>query len=393
MKNIGSDILKNKIIRACLAIIAIILIIIGIIFLLTKKQSRLGSSHDIAKEKEEEKIMDIFKDYGVKAKEKLQTLSLEEKIGQIFLVRYPETNQAEILQEYKFGGYLFFEKDFKNKTEEEIKRNIANLQTVVNIPLLIAVDEEGGKVVRVSSNTNLRTEKFKSPRELYKEGGFDKIREDTIEKSNFLYNLGINLNLAPVIDVTTNTKDYMYARSLGEGEKLTSEYAKTVIFASKEGKVSYTLKHFPGYGNNVDTHKESSVDYKSYEEIRNTDLPPFEAGIQAGAEAVLISHNIVTSIDGENPASLSSKVIDVLRKELGFRGVIITDDLYMGAVSEDADAVVKAVLAGNDLIIVTDYEKSVQDVKNALESGRITEERINTMAEKVLAWKYYKGMM
>lgn len=385
--------MKNKIIRACLAIIAVILIVIGIIFAITKKQSKLGSSHDIAEEKEEEKIIDIFKDYGVKAKEKLQTLSLEEKIGQIFLVRYPEENGVEILEKYKFGGYLFFEKDFKNKTEEEIKAEITNLQTVANVPLLIAVDEEGGKVVRVSSNTNLRTEKFKSPRELYKEGGFDKIREDTIEKSKFLYNLGINLNLAPVVDVTTNSADYMYARSLGEGEKVTSEYAKTVILASKEGKVSYTLKHFPGYGNNVDTHKGSSVDYKSYEEIRNIDLPPFEAGIQAGAEAVLISHNIVTSIDGENPASLSAKVIDVLRKELGFRGVIITDDLYMGAVSEDADAVVKAVLAGNDLIIVTDYEKSVQDVKNALESGRITEERINRMAEKVLAWKYYKGIM
>lgn len=383
--------MRNKIIMICFAIIAIILIVIGIIRITSKKESKLGNSHDI-EEGEEKNIVDVFKDYRMQAKEKLETLTLEEKIGQIFLVRYPETNGVQILEKYKFGGYLLFERDFKNKTEEEIKNEIVNLQSVANIPLLIAVDEEGGKVVRASSNVNLRGEKFKSPRELYQIGGFQKIKEDVIEKSKFLYNLGINLNLAPVVDVTTNESDYMYARSLGEEAVLTSEYAKTVILASKEGSVSYTLKHFPGYGNNLDTHKGTSKDNKSYEEIKNTDLPPFEAGIQAGAEAVLISHNIVTSIDEENPASLSPKVIEVLRNELGFKGVIITDDLYMGAVSEDDDAVVKAVLAGNDLIIVTDYEKSIQDVKNAIGSGRITEERINIMVEQVLAWKYYKGM-
>jgi len=122
-------------------------------------------------------------------------------------------------------------------------------------------------------------------------------------------------------------------------------------------------------------------------------LPPFKAGIEEGAEAVLVSHNIVKSIDGENPASLSPKIHELLRNKLNFTGVIITDDLYMGAVSEDQDAVVKAVLAGNDLIIVTDYEKSIQDVKQGVLEGRINEQTIENMAKKVLAWKYYKGMM
>ncbi len=122
-------------------------------------------------------------------------------------------------------------------------------------------------------------------------------------------------------------------------------------------------------------------------------MPPFETGIKEGAEAVLVSHNIVKSIDGENPASLSPKIHELLRNELNFTGVIITDDLYMGAVSEDQDAVVKAVVAGNDLIIVTDYEKSIQDVKQGVLEGRINEQTIENMAKKVLAWKYYKGMM
>lgn len=341
----------------------------------------------------EEEAINLLEPYYEKAKETMQILTKEEKIGQIFLCRYPEKNAIEDLQTYRLGGYLWFEKDFKNKTEDQIKEEISNLQKASNIPLLIAIDEEGGKVVRASSNQNLRTEKFKSPRELYQEGGYEKIKQDTIEKSKFLSNLGINLNLAPVVDVTTNPLDYMYQRSLGEDTEKTSEYAKTVIEASKEGTVSYTLKHFPGYGNNSDTHKGTSKDNKTYEEIEKTDLPPFEAGIKAGAEAVLVSHNIVASIDEENPASLSPKINKLLRENLNFNGIIITDDLYMGAVSEDPEAVIKSVQAGNDIIIVTDYKKSIEDVTRAIEEGRISQETIDKMVTRILAWKYYKGLM
>ena len=107
-------------------------------------------------------------------------------------------------------------------------------------------------------------------------GGFDKIKEDTVKKSNLLYNLGINLNLAPVVDVSTNKNDYIYQRTLKQNTELTSTYAKTVIEASKKGKVSYTLKHFPGYGSNTDTHSGIAVENKSYEEILKNDLPPFK---------------------------------------------------------------------------------------------------------------------
>ena len=122
---------------------------------------------------------------------------------------------------------------------------INNVQNISKIPLITAVDEEGGSVVRISSNNNLTPNKFKSPQTLYKEGGFDLIRQDTIKKSNLLYELGINLNLAPVVDITTNNTDYMYKRTLGENKELTANYAKEVINASKETKVSYCLKHFP----------------------------------------------------------------------------------------------------------------------------------------------------
>lgn len=335
----------------------------------------------------------IFSNYYILANNKLKTLSLDEKIAQLLLVRYPDTNAKEELKKYQFGGYVFFEKDFKNKTEKEVQNMMSSLQEVAKIPILTAVDEEGGKVVRISSNPNLADEKFKSSKELYANGGFAKITEDTIYKSKLLNNLGLNLNLAPVVDVSTNASDYMYDRALGENTELTSTYAKTVISASKDTGVSYTLKHFPGYGNNADTHAGSSVDTRSYDDILKNDIPPFSAGIDAGAEAILVSHNTVNSIDTNNPASLSASVHNLLRNKLGFTGIIMTDDLAMGAVSSIDNATVKAILAGNDIIITTDYASSMEKIKNAVSNNTIDENLIDKLAFRVLAWKYYKGLM
>lgn len=333
----------------------------------------------------------IFTKYYNNAYEKLESMSLDEKLGQIFLVRYGQ-NAINNVQNYKFGGYIFFEKDFKGKTKQQTIDMINEVQVASKIPLIIAVDEEGGTVVRISNNRNLTSSKFRSPRELYLEGEFDAIRQDTVEKSRILNELGINLNLAPVVDVSTNKTDYMYKRTLGEDVTLTSMFGKTVINASKGTGVSYCLKHFPGYGNNVDTHKSSSKDTRTYESIVNNDMVPFKEGINEGAEAVLVSHNVVSSIDDKNPASLSEKIHKILRDDLNFTGVIITDDLAMEG-AKIPNATINAVLAGNDLIIVSDYEKSIKEVKDAIENGQISEETINKMAFKLLAWKYYKGLI
>lgn len=375
--------------KVIIGLVIMLVIIAGIVFV--NKSNIEEPTKKIINKVEEDK--EIFEDYYESAKQKLSELTLDEKIGQVLLVRLPDKDAATELKEYKFGGYLLFGKDFKNKTEEQVKNEIKELQENANLPLLIAVDEEGGTVVRVSSNSKLVPEKFASPSELYKEGGFEKIKEDTINKSNVLINLGVNLNLAPVVDVSTNPSDYMYKRALGEDANLTSEYAKTVIEASKDLGVSYTLKHFPGYGNNVDTHVGSSVDNRTYEDILSNDLLPFKSGIEAGAEAVLISHNTVTSIDSENPASLSPKIHEILRKDLNFSGVIITDDLSMGAVLNDKSANVKAIQAGNDFLIVTDYNQAITDIKNGIENGDISEDDINNMALKVISWKYYKNLL
>lgn len=385
--------------KICMIII-VVLVIIGVVtsIVISKDKTLFTGSikSDIkveSLESDKYKNNSLFGKYYKKSLRKLKNMSIDQKIGQLLLVRYPEEEQKDVLKKYQFGGYLFFAKDFRNKTKDEVISMINDLQSASKIPILTAVDEEGGIVVRVSSNPNLRSERFLSSQKLYELGGFDKIKEDTIEKSNLLKELGLNLNLAPVVDVSTNKDDYMYERSIGQNSDITAEYAKTVISASKGSGVSYTLKHFPGYGNNIDTHTASSIDNRSLDDIEKNDLPPFKAGIEAKAEAILVSHNIVDSIDNKNPASISPKVHKLLRKNLNFSGIVITDDLEMGATKDIEDKSVKAILADNDLLIVTDYLESINEIKNAINNKIITENDLDKKVLKILEWKYYKKLL
>lgn len=334
----------------------------------------------------------LFKQFYLQAYNKLKTLSLEEKIAQIFLVRYDENAKNYSLTN-NFGGFVFYEKDFKDKTKDEVIKMINSLQESAKIPYLIATDEEGGKVVRVSSNKNLVDAPYLSSQDLYIAGGFAKIKEDTTDKSKLLYSLGINLNLAPSVDVTTDPTAYMYERSFGHDTNLTKEYAKTVIEASKKTGVSYTLKHFPGYGNNSDTHIGPAVDTRTIDIIKGDDLPPFAEGIKAGAEAILFSHNIVEGIDEDNPVSLSAAAHNLLRNTMDFTGITITDDLDMKALDSIDDKTMAAILSGNDMLIVTDYDSAIKEANKAVKDGLISEKTIDKLAFRVLAWKYYKGLI
>lgn len=338
-----------------------------------------------------DKNNDIFGKYYSLAEKLLKSMSLDEKIGQLLLVRYGDNYQSAI-KDYHVGGFVFFEKDFKDKDRESVIKMINDSQKMAKIPLLTSVDEEGGDVVRVSSNPKLRSSKFKSPSELYTEGGLDLIATDTKEKSKLLSDLGLNVNLAPVLDVSSSSS-YMYPRTLKEDTSVTSDYARIVIKNSKNSDVSYVLKHFPGYGDNVDTHNGESIDGRSLEEIMENDIPPFTSAIDEGAEAILVSHNTVNSVDSSNPASLSYPIHLLLRDDLNFSGIIMTDDLSMGATADIPNAYSTAFEAGNDIVMVTDYEKAFNDIKNSIDEGDISNERLDEAVTRILAWKYYKGIM
>ena len=325
----------------------------------------------------------------------MDSLTLEQKVGQIFLARCPETGAAEAVRQYHLGGFVLFDRDFEGETPSSMAQKIAGYQGVSDIPLLIAVDEEGGTVNRVSSHKAFRAYPFPSPRALYTKGGLELIHNTEAEKAQLLSGLGINVNLAPVCDITTNPSAFMYRRSLGQSPAVTGEFVADSIQTMGRFGVAAVMKHFPGYGNNADTHTGIARDSRSLETLETEDMQPFFAGISAGGGAILVSHTIVEAIDPECPASLSQPMNYYLRLAMNFGGVIITDDLSMDAIAAQygtEEAAVLAVLAGNDLLCSTEFETQYSAVLKACRSGRIPEAVLNEAVERVLRWKAQMGL-
>jgi beta-N-acetylhexosaminidase len=331
-----------------------------------------------------------------KADDLLAGMSLEEKVGQLFLVRCPTQGAAQDAAEYHLGGYVLFKQNTENQTPAGLKKEIASYQEASKVPMLIAVDEEGGLVNRISQLPQFRSAPFRSPQALYGEGGLELIRSDTQEKARFLKKLGINVNMAPVCDVSTDSKDYIYARTFGKDADQTAEYVKTVVEMMDAEGMGSVLKHFPGYGNNRDTHTGVAHDQRPIETFRSSDFLPFLAGFAAGGDSVLVSHNVVEVMDPDLPASLSPKVHKLLREELEYDGVIMTDDLYMDAIRTEygvGDAAVLAIQAGNDMICGTDYKEQVPAVIQAAQDGRISEEALDQSVLRILLWKEKLGLL
>ena len=332
----------------------------------------------------------------------LSSLTLEERVGQLFFVRVPEADAVADVSTYHLGGYILFGRDTQDKTANDLIQTLCGYQDAADsdtgIPLLIGVDEEGGTVVRVSSNPHLRASKFSSPQRLYAAGGMDAILRETREKDRLLAALGFNVNLAPVADVSTDSGDFIYDRTLGQDASATADYVSSVVDQMTADNMGSVLKHFPGYGNNADTHTGIALDQRPYETFTQSDFLPFQAGAASGRgkTAVLVSHNIVACMDPDLPASLSPAVHDVLRQELAFTGVVMTDDLAMEAVSayaEDGAVAVMALEAGNDLIITTDYRTQIPKVIEAVENGALDASVIENACRRVLTWKQELGLI
>ena len=324
----------------------------------------------------------------------INNMSLEEKVGQLFVVRYSKEMTSKWTS-LNPGGYLLFAKDFENHTKESIKNELTTLQEKQKYPLLIAVDEEGGYVTRVSRLKAFRDEKFASPRYYYETGGYELLEETEKEKAELLTSLGVNLNLAPVADVSTNENDFINNRTFGRNAKETAELIRHMVQYANKYNIGSCLKHFPGYGNNEDTHTGISIDNRDYQSLKDNDFLPFKAGIEENAPCVLVSHNIITSIDSNYPASLSNKVIGELRN-LNYNNVVITDDLAMDAVKnyvENNEAATLAINAGNDMIITSDFENMYQEVLQSIKDKKISEERLNEAITRVINWKIRMGLL
>lgn len=317
-------------------------------------------------------------------------MSVRDKAAQMILVSCVDEHFAAECAADGAGGLCLFAKPFEGKDADQVRAMTSGFQDAAKIPLLISVDEEGGTVNRVSLNSKLRDKKFQSPQALYKEGGWGAIRQDTEDKATFLLNLGINSNLAPVCDVPQTKYDYIAPRSFGMNAEDCASYVMAVVAAMRDMRIGSTLKHFPGYGNNTDTHKGIAYDSRDRKTFEERDFRPFRAGIDAGADSVMVSHNIVRCIDPDRPASLSPEAHKLLREEFQFRGVIITDDLGMNAIKKYANGenpAVAAVKAGNDMLCYSDFDGAVEAITAAVEAGEIEESQLDASVLRILNWK------
>ncbi|MDO4546126.1 MAG: glycoside hydrolase family 3 N-terminal domain-containing protein [Bacillota bacterium] len=372
-----------------LIIIMFLLLIVGAFLLIKDNLPQSGSGVTLSD------VLERDRDPDVEAL--LEEMTLDEKVGQMFMgCFYGGTPSPETVSQYHLGSVLFFKASFENSDMESFKASLDAIDEASAITPIAAVDEEGGTVVRVSGNAGFREKAFQSPRDLFDAGGMDAVIDETHEKNALLSEMGIDLNLAPVCDISTDPADFMYPRSLGQSAEVTSQFATETVKACLEDNMGCSLKHFPGYGNAADTHNGFAIDARSLEQLESNDFLPFAAGIEAGAPSVLVSHNIVRAIDGERPASLSPAIHNILRYDMKFDGVIITDDLSMGAIADyypEMDGAVAAVIAGNDILCTGDFRDQYGAVLDAVKGGIISEERIDQSVRRILNWKKDLGLL
>ena len=364
------------------------LVIVGLIFSDYQQHRQV----EVQVEKTETTIETSEGEENKVIEDRLAAMTLEEKVGQLFWARVPSNHQIEDLQSYHLSGYILFGRDFEGRSLEDIKALTKGYQAAAKIPLLIGSDEEGGSVTRISS---IFETPFKSPMALYHQGGMEAVLSDTKQKAELLKSVGINAGLFPVADLARNQSAFIYDRTIGQDAQTTASYVQQVVEELKKSKVGSTLKHFPGYGDNGDSHTAIIQDNRSLDDLRQADFLPFQAGIDAGAGSVLVSHNILSKIDTV-PSSISPKITDLLRKELHFKGVIMTDDLDMAGLANfvsQEEAAFQVIVAGNDLILGSSYQTQIPYLLKKISSGELTEERIDESVRRILTWKYDLGLL
>ena len=335
---------------------------------------------------------ELFEEYYKDAEKIMEKMTMEERIGQMFFPRYSHENASDDIPNKKPGGFVLFAYDFDYEATY-IQQYIKNIQELskknIGLPLGLSVDEEGGTVCRVSPR-HRRKGKFPSPQEIYNQSNIEGILSIDQEKRDLLRKFFLNVNLAPDADISYNPNDYIYDRTLGRSPNETAEYIGKDVEGYVNDNFTCCAKHFPGYGNNLDTHGEIAIDNRSYERFQTEDFLTFEAGIAKKIPMILVSHNIVLCKDNKYPASLSPEWHNILRNELNFSGLILTDDLSMGAIKKYTDNESEAVLAiqaGNDILLTSDYYMHYDAVLKSYHDGKIDADLINKACRRIIAWK------
>lgn len=345
----------------------------------------------------EEKIVYSLKD--------ISEMTLREKVGQLFNVRaedldltssYTITAGSTVVTEgfnrYPCGGITLFAANIKNP--EQIKALTKYLHGLGNYPL-ICVDEEGGRVARIANNSNFNVVKYASMSAVGATGDPKKAYEAGDNIGSYLSLFGFDVDLAPVSDVNTNPENVVIGdRAFGSSPQLVADMASQFLLGLQKESVEGCLKHFPGHGDTkADTHYGYAESLKTWDELKDCEMIPFQKGIATGAQMVMTAHVCLPNVTGGSiPSTLSPMILgDILRGRLGFKGVIITDSMGMGAITQQyspEEAAIVAIEAGVDIVLdPADYVSAFEAVVSAVESGRISMARIDESVSRVLELK------
>jgi beta-N-acetylhexosaminidase len=330
--------------------------------------------------------------------EHINAMTLDEKIGQMLIIGMDgyvlNDNIKGIIESNGIGGFILFGSNI-NSTEQllELTNSLKEANAVNKIPLFISIDEEGGRISRIPKPVkNFPTNKI-----------IGKINNDEFSYeigyvlAEKVKSFGFNMNFAPVLDVNSNPRNPIIGdRAFGSKAELVSSLGVQTMAGMSFGGVIPVVKHFPGHGDtSVDSHVGLPSVNNDLERLNSFELIPFKAAIDNGVQCVMVAHILLPKIDKENPATLSTAIItNMLREQLNFKGVVITDDMTMGAITENYDlaaAAVQSVKAGSDIILVAHkYENAtaaMKSLKAAVQSGEITEQRIEESVYRILTLK------
>ena len=341
----------------------------------------------------------------------LNSMTTEEKAAQIFFVT-PEaitgvqtvTAAGEAtkaaLEKYPVGGLVYFSANLisPEQTRTMLANTWAYSQEVMKVPVYLGVDEEGGTVARVASNPAFSVTQYQGMRAIGDTGDPSQAYQAAQTISSYLKDLGFNMDFAPDADVITNPENKVIGnRSFGTDPQLVGDMVSAAVKGFRDQAMASCIKHFPGHGGTKgDTHEGYAYTDRTVEQMESAELLPFRSGIEAGVEFIMASHiSAPNTPAGDTPASLSSYMLtDLLREQMGYQGLVITDAMNMGAISQQyssAQAAVQAFQAGADMILMPEnFTEAYNGILQAVQSGQITQERLDTSVLRILETKLEK---
>lgn len=381
-------------------------LLLFLVFLLTgcgyKKDNEINNSITNDEKENINGTDEIMREEKEPIDDKINSMTLDEKIGQMIITGFNGSEYNDdmdrLINEYKVGGVILFARNIED-SNQMIDLTRALQENNNNLPLFISIDEEGGRVSRLPDDV----EKFPSAFTIGLINNQQTAYENGKEIGYTLKRLGINLDYAPVLDIYSNENNTVIGdRAFSKEESIVSTMGIATMEGIEDADIIPVVKHFPDHGDTeVDSHYGLPIVYKTLEELRNFEFIPFVKAIESGCDVIMVSHIILNEVDSSNPASLSKIVIsDLLRKDLEFDKVVITDDMSMGAITSIMsieEACIKSIEAGCDILLLgnayEEIEQVINSIKLKLYNGEISEEQINKSVKRILELKKKYNMM